>query len=97
MGCGVVFVVAGAESLPWGPRLWGCDVLAMSGGVPVLLGSLGYMCDEVWELLGFNDVELNCELLLECVICLVQVLGQLAVWHESRCGEVLADLLLVWL
>ena len=59
MSCGIVFVAAGAESLPWGYGLWGCAVISMSGGFPFLLGSFCYMCNKVGELLGFGGVELG--------------------------------------
>ena len=88
MGCGVVFVAAGAESLPWGPGLWGCDHLSMSGGFPLLLCHFYYLCKEVRKLLGFSAVELGCELVLKSVICLVEVVGELALCHESYCGEI---------
>ena len=65
VGCGVMFVAAGAESLPWGSRLWGCDNISVSGGFPLLLCPFFDLRDEVGELLGFVAVELGCELLLE--------------------------------
>ena len=64
MGCGVAFMAARAQALPWGPGLRGCDDLA-SGGVQFLLGYFCYMCNEVGELLGFGGVELGCELVLK--------------------------------
>ena len=68
-----MLMAARTQSLPRGSGVWGCDVLAMSNGIPFLLGSFSYLCDEVWELLGFGGVELSWELLLKwkCVDCLV--------------------------
>ena len=62
MGCGVVFVAAGAESLPWGSGLWSCDGVSVSGGFPLLLCPFFDLCDEVGELLSFGGVELGCKL-----------------------------------
>ena len=69
---------AGAESLPWGSGLWGCDYISVSGGFPLLLCPFFYVCNEVRKLLGFSDVELGCELAMKGLDCLVEVMGELA-------------------
>ena len=65
----------------------------MSGGFPLLLCHFYYLCKEVRKLLGFSAVELGCELVLKSVICLVEVVGELALCHESCCTEVFAQFL----
>ena len=51
-----------------------------------------YLYDEVGELLGFGGMELGFELALKGLDFLVEVMGELAFWHESRCGKVFANL-----
>ena len=57
-------MAVGAETLPGRLGLGGCDVFAVSGGVPLLLCSFRYLLYEFGELLGFGLVELCGELFL---------------------------------
>ena len=67
-------MVVGAESLPRGRGLGGCDFFAVSAGVPLLLCPVFDLCEEVGELLSCIAVELGSELLLKCVDLLIEVL-----------------------
>ena len=69
VGCGVMLMVVGAETLPWGLGLRGRDVFAVSGGIPLLLCSFSYLLYEVMELVGFGGMQLCYEFVVGILDC----------------------------